>query len=179
MCLIRLKRYHFRLKVIHYLSKPSAKMPAHIVTKLHVLMPGAFNAPYKEIIISKTNPWKENWSTKMLQHKRPQVGSNFVNPLYTQCETSQNRDYRNASYSLIYPLCIISDPIAMAKLNLYHKIMFLISAIKVTPKVMQWLQSCLEDHVLHLEIDGVFSKIICTKLDCTLRRDEHLKIPPP
>lgn len=77
-------------------------------------------------------------------------------------------DYRNASYSLICPLCIISDPIAMAKLSLCHKIMFLISAIKVTPKVMQWLQSCLEDHVLHLEIDGVFSIIICTKLDCTL-----------
>lgn len=44
-CLIRLKRYQFRLQAIRCLRKPSAKMPACIITELHVLMPGAFKTP--------------------------------------------------------------------------------------------------------------------------------------
>lgn len=174
MCLIRLQRYHFRLQVIHYLSKPSAKMPAHIVTKLHVLMPGAFNAPYEEI-----NQLKNKSMKRELEHKNAPIQK--ASSRLKHCKSIKypvwgisDSDYRNASCSVVCPLFIILDTIAMAKLSLYHKIMFLVSAIKVTPKVLQWLQSCLEDHVLRLEIDGGFSRIICTELDCTWHKDEHL-----
>lgn len=154
-------------------------MPAYIVTKLHVLMPGAFNAPYEEI-----NQLKNKSMKRELEHKTALIQKASSRLKHCKSVTypvwdTLDSGYRKASCSVICPLFIILDPIATAKLSLYHKIMFLKSAIEVTPKVVQWLQSCLEDHVLRLEIDGVFFGIICTELDCTWHRDEHLKIPPP
>lgn len=50
--------------------------------------------------------------------------------------------------------------------NGYSQTQFLVkkknplSVINVTTKVVQWIQCCLEDHVLHLEIDGFLSRIV-------------------
>lgn len=113
----------------------------------------------RKSISSKTYPWKAYWSAKMLQDKKPQVGSNIVNPLRTQCQTSQ------AAIIGIIPIMSFVHYLSFwTKLlqpnNFYFKKMFPLSVINETPKVLQWIQCCLKDHVLRLKIDGFLSKII-------------------
>lgn len=55
----------------------------------------------------------------MLQDKKPQVGSNIVNPLYTQCETSQAMIIGMIPINAICVLFIILDQIATVKLSFY------------------------------------------------------------
>lgn len=149
-------------------------MPARIVTELHVLMPHM-----RKWISSKSKSIKRELEHKNAPIQKASSRLKHCKSIIYSVWDLWDSDYGIVSCSVIYPLFIISGPIAMAKLSLYDKIMFLTSAIKVTPEVVQWLHCCLEDHVPHLEIDGHFSIMVCTEPDCTQHKDEHLKIPPP
>lgn len=90
----------------------------------------------------------------MLQDKKPHVGSNILNPLYTRCETSQ------AAIIGMNPVMSFVHYLSFWTKVLQPKKRFPLSIINVTPQVVQWIQCCLEDHILHLEKDGFLFRII-------------------